>query len=178
MSSRQSSLSRKECHFDVRVAGRCEIPADRSVVAQARYMGRGESAAPGLGIARRPRRWTDERIEKELRQLVDENKGRLPTSAQLVKLGLTGLQEAIGRRGIRYWSARLGVPLAPGQDRSPYGIARARIDVAEVLAKHGYLPNTNRLRDLGYPRLAGFIVKQGGVKRFAARYELELPTRG
>lgn len=141
-------------------------------------MGRGGSKNDVPRGLRWPRKWSEERIEKELRRLASENGGRLPTSAQLVKLRLTGLQEALGRRGIGYWSERLGIPLAPGQDRSPYGIARARLDVAEVLARHGRLPNANRLRELGYPRLAGFIVKHGGIKKFTAQYGIELPRKG
>jgi hypothetical protein len=105
-----------------------------------------------------------------LRRLVDENGGRLPTAIELEHAGLRGLRHAIGRRGIVFWAGWLDVPLAPGQDRTPYGREQALDDARLVLRREGRIPGTNRLRELGHPRLAGFIVKEGGTKKFCARF--------
>jgi hypothetical protein len=142
-------------------------------------MGRGSGAGEATAVRRRstqdarrrgPYKWTDKRIEQELRRLVDENGGHLPTATELERGGLSGLRRAIGRRGISFWAEWLDIPLASGQDRSPYGHEQALEDARLVLRKQGRIPGTNRLRELGHPRLAGFIVKEGGAKKFCARF--------
>ena len=156
-----------------------EISARQGQRPDPRSMGRGKSTYPGgqgpiqLPRGRRPGRrriWTDERVEAELRRLVDENHGRMPTMADLERPGLGGLRRAVRAQGIGHWAERLGLPLEPGRDRRPYGIADARTEAAQVLEQQGHLPGTNRLHELGHHKLARFIVGQGGVKRFSARY--------
>jgi hypothetical protein len=108
----------------------------------------------------------------ELRRQVAANDGRLPTLAALERPGLHGLRHAVRAKGIGYWSERLGLEPEPGRDRSRYGIEHARADAALVVEQHDHLPGTNTLHQLGHHRLARFIVKEGGVKRFCARYDI------
>lgn len=193
MLSLRSWWSRRGCHSDPadqaargiallrRPLEVGEIPAVNSSSPDTRPMGRGagvgETTAvrrrPGQGVGGgRPLKWTDKRIEEELGRLVERNGGRFPSAIELQDAGLSGLRRAIGRRGIAFWASWLDIPLAPGQDRSPYGHEEALADARAVLVKEGRIPGTNRLRDLGHPRLAGFIVKEGGVKKFSARFEV------
>ena len=60
----------------------------------------------------RPRTWTDERIEAELRQLV-ANHARFPTIAEFEEAGQMRLYHAIGRNGgTKEWARRLGLDSA------------------------------------------------------------------
>ena len=149
-------------------------------------MGRGSSTAEShLRQGRRrhserrsrpPRRWTDEAIETELRRLVAENGGQIPTTARLASLGLSGLKQAMARKGVAYWAQRVGVPMAPKQDRLPYGIDDAQCDIAKVVAEMGYLPGSRLLRKLGYNRLSTFVMKEGGVQKLCTRHGIRLPS--
>lgn len=121
-------------------------------------------------------KWTDERIEQELRSLVAENGGRFPTRVELESRGLHGLRHALKRRGVGYWAGRIGVGLGAGQDREPYGIEDARRDIDRVVAELGRLPGAPALRQLGYPRLATLVAGSGGVAKFCATYRVELPA--
>jgi hypothetical protein len=124
---------------------------------------------------RGPYKWTDERIEEELRRLVAENDGRFPTRVELESGGHHGLRQALQREGINYWAGRLGVELSAGQDREPYGIEEARRDVGRVVAEAGRLPGGPVLRKLGYGRLATFISGGGGTAKFCATHRIQLP---
>lgn len=184
MWSRRSWSSRKGCRFDRgRSAGRdlCEISAGLPNRPDPRPMGRGGSSQTSTVAARagtrrprgRPRIWTEEAVEAELRARVAANDGRLPTLAMLERPGLHGLRHAVRAKGIGYWSEQLGLDPEPGRDRSRYGIEHARADAALVVEQHDHLPGTNALHQLGHHRLARFIVKEGGVKRFCARYDID-----
>jgi hypothetical protein len=121
-------------------------------------------------------KWTDERIEVELRNIVSGNGGHFPTRVELESRGLHGLRHALKQRGVGYWAERIGVGLAAGQDRAPYGIDDARRDIDHIVAETGRLPAAPALRKLGYPRLATLVAGSGGVAKFCAIYRIELPA--
>lgn len=55
------------------------------------------------------RRWTEERIERQLRDFCGQGRGR-PTYGEFEAAGLGGLYRAAGRAGgVRRWKRRLGV---------------------------------------------------------------------
>jgi hypothetical protein len=143
-------------------------------------MGRGSASAEVVAAARRrgrPPAWTDERIEAELRALVDANGGRFPTRVQLEAQGLHGLRHALKRKGVRSWAEHLGVALAAGQDREAYGIEEAREEIDKVVAEIGRLPGQTTLRKLGYGRLATLVTRFGGTAKFCAVHRIELPAK-
>lgn len=135
-----------------------------------------EKPRPPAKERRAPRKWTDDRIEAELRRLAGDNGGRFPKRIELEAEGLSGLASAIKWKGVSSWADHLGLELSAGQDRSPYGITEARRDIERVVAETGRLPGEPALRKLGYGRLAKRIAKGGGVARFCATHRIELPA--
>jgi hypothetical protein len=125
---------------------------------------------------RRPYKWSDERVEQELRRLAGENGGRFPTRVELESRGLHGLRAAVKRKGVAHWAERLGIELSAGQDREPYGIEEARREIEQIVAETGRLPGSDTIRALGYPRLATVVARYGGVARFCATNRIELPA--
>lgn len=139
----------------------------------------------GHGVPRRldregprgPWRWTDDRLRAELEAFLAERQARglrgWPVAAEFDTSGREGLRDAIKRLGgATFWAAELGVPLRPGQDRSPYGESEALRDTRLVVAEQGRLPGGPALRRLGHPRLASYLSRRGGSKSFAARHRL------
>ena len=138
-------------------------------LAQERRSGRADRRASRTS---RPRRWADEVLEGELRNYVGEGQV-FPTSLEFDRAGRSDLRSAVRDfGGAAYWAERLGLRLRPGQSRSPYEREDAIRDARAVLEAQLDLPNTTRLRQLGFPRLASYIVKRGGVARFLAEHDL------
>lgn len=78
--------------------------------------GDGRRSPPAAGGA--PRRWTDERIETELRALVGDDE-RFPSIARFDEAGRRDLYQAIGRHGgSAEWAERLGLR-PPRRGRAP-----------------------------------------------------------
>jgi len=74
---------------------------------------------------RGPYKWSEARLEAELRRLVGKE-GRIPSSRDLNRRGQAGLRAAItAQGGFAHWADRLGVTPAPSQDRSPIAEAEA-----------------------------------------------------
>lgn len=118
-------------------------------------------------------RWTDATLETELQAFVS-GRAAFPTMQEFVAAGRTDLRDAVKNYGgTVLWAQRLGLTLRNGQDRTPYGTAEAIAEAQRVIAEQGRLPNVTALRSNGHPRLATFISRCGGVKRFLAAY---LPT--
>jgi hypothetical protein len=116
------------------------------------------------------RRWDDESIRAELTRFIGEREV-WPTADEFVAAGREDLRTAVKRHGgATWWAKQLGVPLRPGQDRSPYGVEDAVEEARELIRRLGYLPGAKTVRSLGYPRLATFMSQDGGVKLFARRY--------
>jgi hypothetical protein len=164
LSGMRKAIARKGMAF---YAGRVGLP-DAEVPA--------ERPRPPAKERRTPRKWTDDRIEAELRRLAAENGGRFPKRIELEAQGLQGLASAIKRKGTRSWADHLDLDLSAGQDRSPYGISEARVDIERVVSETGRLPGERTLRKLGYGRLAKRIANGGGVARFCATHRIELPA--
>ena len=118
---------------------------------------------PSRGGARRPYRWSDATIERELRALLAE-RDIFPTLAELDSIGRTDLRSAItDHGGIAYWARRLGMPLPDSRDRPAYTELNAIVDARVVISELGYLPSEPRLRRLGHPLLATHVRAAGGA---------------
>jgi hypothetical protein len=120
-----------------------------------------------------PWRWTDEELERELREFL-AGRDSMPTRPEFEQQGRNDLRAAMSDfGGIAYWAHRLGVSLRPGQEREAYLVEDALRDARAVYEQEGLLPNTKRLRALGFNRLASFIEREGGVARFAAKHGID-----
>lgn len=98
----------------------------------------------------------------------------MPTRPEFEQQERNDLRVAMSRSGgTAYWAHRLGVSLRPGQEREPYLLENALRDARAVYEQEGLLPNTKRLRALGFHRLASFIAREGGVARFAAKHGID-----
>lgn len=146
-------------------------------------MGRGQGEAGSSrhvpsAQPRRRRRWTDELVVAELRRLLPRTGGRLPSAAELEQMGQKALRAAMRRRSVSYWAQRLGVELHAGQDRSAYGPDEARRELFEVFRREGQWVGSNRLRELGYPRLASYVQRRGGTLAVCSALGIEAPLKG
>jgi hypothetical protein len=141
-------------------------------------MGRGQGQQQNLeGWRRGKRPWDKKRLEAELAVFL-RGRSYFPTASELEREGHHGLRYALRRLGGHvYWAKRMGLPLRPGQDRRPYGTDEARRDIAAVKERYGTVPAEQRLRDLGYPRLASFVKARGGVRAFCRQQGIDLPPR-
>lgn len=140
-------------------------------------MGRGNGNTDQLArrCSRRRESWTEERLEAELARFLRHRKS-FPSAVELERAGEHGLRYALRRLGGHvYWARRMGFPLRPGQDRRPYGDADARVEIEAIRERYGVVPNVDRLRSLGYPRLASFIMARGGVRAYCTEQGLALP---
>jgi len=118
------------------------------------------------------KRWTDERIRRELEEFLAD-KATYPRGAEFAAASRVRLFAAISEgHGVAHWASQLGVPLRERATKlSDDEIMR---EVRRVIDAEWYLPNTQRLRELGYLRLAYQLRKSGGAVRFAR--ERGLPT--
>jgi hypothetical protein len=130
-------------------------------------MGRGRGSIEGVAQQRCPRRgprgpykWTEQRTRSELEQLLARTGGRLPSAQDLERQGLWGLRNAMRRRGVGYWAQELGLELRPGQDRRPYGLEQALADMRSVVCTQQEIVGWDRLRALGFSRLASYLRRQ------------------
>ncbi len=141
---------------------------------------------PRPGPANRPPwRWTDERIRAELLQFLEQRRletGRenWPTAVEFEARGAQRLRRVLrDHGGVTFWADQVGVPLRPGQDRSRYSDEKAAAELRALIERLGRVPGANKIRQLGYPRLASRIQHRcaGNVKRFCAQHGIELPER-
>lgn len=115
-------------------------------------------------------------METALRELCAEREF-FPTAAELEAAGRHDVRMALKKfGGHAEWAQRLGLPLRPGQDRTPYGAEDAVRDARLLMAELGPLPNMHAVRAHGYPRLASYIKlhHRGSVKDFLAARAAQL----
>jgi hypothetical protein len=74
--------------------------------------------------------------------------------------------------GHLYWAQRLGKSLRSAQQPRDMAIDELIAQAREVIAQHGRLPNQERLRILGYARLATAVKRAGGAQRFVEEHGL------
>lgn len=94
---------------ELRACGRLDLlGAMRRRGGVARWAKRLGQPIPKAG-GKRPRKWTDERIEAELRALV-KRLGHWPSQQEIEEAGHKGLVQAVARSGgSRSWAERLGL---------------------------------------------------------------------
>lgn len=128
-------------------------------------------APPESSVRRgRPRRWTPERIEAELRAVAN-GRGVMPSARELDRLGRQDLRSAIvSYGGVRYWADRLGLQMRPRQ-LGPINIAEEALErqARTLIEELGYLPGANKLRQLGHRELALAVLHAGGARAYCER---------
>ncbi|MEA2372619.1 MAG: hypothetical protein QOH12_3013 [Solirubrobacteraceae bacterium] len=125
--------------------------------------------------SRRPWKWTEERLLEELEDFLADHAAWPPASA-FRAAGREDLYHAMVRHGgVEYWREELGMFPEPGATRPSYGTHRAVEDARELIDRLGFLPNTTRVRALGFPRLATRIQVAGGTKAFCRLHGLPQP---
>jgi hypothetical protein len=130
-------------------------------------------AATGPRGPRRAYTWTPERIEEELAEFLGDRED-WPTSEEFRTAGQRNLISAVERSpgGVVYWATRMNRRLGPMQNRAAYPLHIALAEAQELIAEHGKLPNINKLRALGHPRLAYLVQREGGSRAFSAKHKL------
>lgn len=133
-------------------------------------VGRGKNdsgdGVQAAGRRGRPVRWTPEYIESELRAFLG-GRQTWPRRDEF-RAALRGelLAAVTAHGGAEYWAGRVGVTLGPRQHRRLLDAEQARQEAEEVIAELGYLPGPAKLRARGHGRLASFLDKRGGTRRF------------
>lgn len=108
--------------------------------------------------------------ERQIRELEEFCAGReyFPAHNDWIAAGRQDLQNFVHRNGgVREWSARLGLPLRPAQDRRVYDLDRALADGRKMIAKYGDIPGSDRLRGEGLNKLYLFIRREFNGDRAA-----------
>jgi hypothetical protein len=142
-----------------------------------RASGRAHHGGGGQAGSRRRAPWTDERIEQELRRFTTE-RSSWPTQREFEQAGLGHLAKAVSRRyGATHWARVLGLELRPSQDKEPFTEEDAVKQARAIIAQLGHLPGANKLRQLGYSRLATVVLHAGGGDAFCRMHGLPLRRR-
>lgn len=137
---------------------------------------RGQIVAAAAGGGGR-HEWTDERIRRELEPLL-AGRTTWPTSRELQAAGREDLRHAISRYGgAAYWAKQFGLPLDSRQAKTTYPIETAIAEARVIIDRVGHLPGANRLRQMGYGRLATTVFQHGGGAAFCQRFDLPFERR-
>jgi hypothetical protein len=133
-------------------------------------------SAPGL-LEMRPIKWTDERIEGELRALLGRRK-RWPSHREFREQGHRALRDAITRHGgPRIWAKRMGIAYpAPAFDPR-WTDRRVHAELGRFLAGRTTWPTRREFRAAGLSSLHGAVARLGGTRHWAARFGLPPPGR-
>lgn len=119
-----------------------------------------------------PTTWTDERLEAALREFVGDAV-EWPSRTRFMAADRQGLYEAMRDHGGHlYWAHRLGLRLSSAQQPRSVPLDELVDQARTVIAQEGRLPNQERLRLLGYPRLATAVQRAGGAQKFKAQHDL------
>lgn len=132
--------------------------------------------SPRRAGGRRPYRWTLETLHAEL-EVFCAGRTSFPTSREFNAAGRGDLRQAVSDiGGAAHWAEAIGLPLTAGQHREPYSFEDARADAFKLLGQHALqeLPNAHAIRAAGFPRLATYVQRNGGVKRFMQRLRDDL----
>jgi hypothetical protein len=135
------------------------------------------AASAGSGPARRSRtEWTDELIEQELR-IFTTGRRDWPTQVEFDRAGLGHLAKAVSRRhGAAHWANVLGLTLESRQDKEPFTEAQGVAQAQALIVQLGRLPGANKLRQLGFDRLATAVYHAGGARGFCDKHGLCPPS--
>lgn len=137
---------------------------------------KGLRVSPRRAGARKPYRWTLETLQTEL-EVFCAGRASFPTSREFNAAGRGDLRQAVTDiGGTAHWAEVIGLPLTAGQHREPYSFEDARADAFELLGQRALreLTNAHAIRAAGFPRLATFVQRNGGVKRFMQRLRDDL----
>lgn len=131
-----------------------------------------------------PGAWNDERIERELSQLIDRV-GGWPRPEHFFTNDLGELYAAVGRHGgMVDWRQRLGAPAQAAAERvahEPYGAwsdERIERELAAVVAGRLSFPTQAEFKAAGKDRLLRAIQRHGGTAAWADRFGLAGPDPG
>lgn len=130
------------------------------------------------GTPRQRQRWDDERVEAELRKLIDSVGGeRWPTLSEFRAAGKMPLYNAMWQRGGQLeWAPRLGVEQTRTRRSQRWTRERAEREISEVVAQLGRWPLHRELRDLGLGELPDALERcSDGVSAWAARLGVAAP---
>ena len=119
--------------------------------------------------------WTDERIEAELRSIVD-GRDTWPSRRELDRLGTFGLAAAIShRRGTVYWAGRFGLKAPPhsGIGRPRFWTdERIRAELEEFCRGRTTWPTEREFLAAGKSKLYTAVCHHGGTPFWAAELGL------
>ena len=123
--------------------------------------------------------WTDERIEAELRRVLD-GRDTWPTRRELERVGRFGLATAVAQGGgTAYWARRFGL-----EPSARFGIARPRLwtddrirgELEEFCRGRTTWPTEREFLEAGRSGLYSAACHYGGARHWAAELGL-IPTR-
>jgi hypothetical protein len=124
--------------------------------------------------------WTDERIEAELRGVLD-GRDAWPTRRELARVGSFGLATAVAQRGgTAYWARRLGFEVPPRAGmggRRRWTDERIRAELEEFCRDRTTWPTEREFFAAGKSKLYSAACHYGGTPRWAAQLGL-VQTRG
>lgn len=116
-------------------------------------------------------KWTEENIEKKIRELANDlNIKRMPTSTEMRLNRMTGLSRAIGLTGGMYkWSGRLRLPMKKRVKKwNDEAIEKGIKNAIRTLCINR-MPTSNELKSIRRADLQNAITKNGGFRYWAER---------
>jgi hypothetical protein len=125
------------------------------------------------------RRWTDERIEGELRQVIDTNGGVWVSLLTLKKLGHSHLAAAITRcGGVAHWAERMGVDHPQARGPVPWSDERIRETLTVVMHGREDWPTRSEFEELGLGGLHCVLGQRRTTHYWAGQFGVPGPRLG
>lgn len=126
----------------------------------------------------RPRIWTEEKIEAELRAVIKQI-GEWPSRRTLQEMGRADLIGGINSQGgLRYWADRLGYAPGPSRGHPHWTDRRIREALRPLLKDRTTFPVRREFEQAGLGGLWHALQKQRALQRWAREFDLPEPKRG
>lgn len=120
-------------------------------------------------------KWTDEKIKKELKKLMNVlDIKRMPTNTEMRNNKMSGLSKAIGMSGgIYVWSKKLSIPIKKREKKWDDNLIEKEIIKVMKTLCIDRMPSSDELHSIKRMDLQNAIARNGGFRHWSERLKVE-----